>query len=86
MDNTPANPAFDLGSFVPDERMEPLAASTVPRRLPDDKFQFDSTAKSIWEEFRDVLKDVPQAELDKLPIDGAERHDFYIYGDRKAES
>lgn len=36
--------------------------------------------KPIWEEFAHVLDQVPPEELAKLPSDGADKHDFYIYG------
>jgi hypothetical protein len=28
-------------------------------------------------------KDIPQEELDKLPVDGAHNHDHYLYGSPK---
>jgi hypothetical protein len=31
----------------------------------------------------DLLKDVPQEVLDRLPTDGAAQHDHYIYGTPK---
>jgi Arc/MetJ-type ribon-helix-helix transcriptional regulator len=36
--------------------------------------------KPIWEEILELTADVPDEEFDKLPVDGAEQHDHYIYG------
>ena len=37
-------------------------------------------AKPIWEEIVELMKDVPQEELDNLPPDGSENLDHYLYG------
>jgi Arc/MetJ-type ribon-helix-helix transcriptional regulator len=39
-----------------------------------------SAYKPIWEEILELTADIPDAEFDKLPVDGAEQHDHYIYG------
>jgi hypothetical protein len=39
--------------------------------------------KPLWEIADDLLKDVPQEVLDRLPTDGAVQHDHYIYGTPK---
>ncbi len=39
--------------------------------------------KPIWEQFVDAFKDVPEEELNCLPVDGAAQHDHYIYGSPK---
>ncbi len=41
------------------------------------------TMKPLWEVAADLLKDVPQEVLDRLPTDGAAQHDHYIYGTPK---
>ena len=41
------------------------------------------TGKSIWQLAEDFIQDLPASELAKLPIDGAEQHDHYIYGTPK---
>jgi len=41
------------------------------------------SARPIWEVFGEVMADLPEEELAKLPPDGAEQHDHYIYGARK---
>ncbi len=39
--------------------------------------------KPLWEIADDLLKDVPQEVLDRLPTDGAAQHDHYLYGTPK---
>jgi hypothetical protein len=39
--------------------------------------------KHLGEIAADLLKDVPEDELARLPVDGAEQHDHYIYGTPK---
>jgi len=39
-----------------------------------------------WEVIQDIMKDVPDEELEKLPKDGAAEIDHYIYGTPKRYS
>lgn len=39
-----------------------------------------TTERSIWEEIRDIVKDVPDEVWDQMPSDGSEQHDHYLYG------
>ena len=41
------------------------------------------TVKPLWEIAANLLQDVPQEVLDRLPTDGAAQHDHYIYGTPK---
>lgn len=36
--------------------------------------------KPIWEVFEEITASIPEEEWAKLPTDGAEQHDHYIYG------
>jgi len=36
--------------------------------------------KRIWEVAEELRKSIPDEEWAKLPVDGAEQHDHYIYG------
>jgi hypothetical protein len=51
--------------------------------LPEGEIPYDYSAKPIWEEIDELIRGVPPEELDKLPVDGAEQHDHYIYGTPK---
>ena len=39
--------------------------------------------KPIWEEIEEITAGIPDEEWLKLPADGAEQHDHYIYGTPK---
>lgn len=39
--------------------------------------------KPIWERILERTAAIPDEEWDKLPVDGAEQHDHYIYGTPK---
>jgi Arc/MetJ-type ribon-helix-helix transcriptional regulator len=39
--------------------------------------------KPIWEEIEEITAGIPDEEFLKLPVDGAEQHDHYIYGTPK---
>jgi hypothetical protein len=42
--------------------------------------------KPIWEIIDQIISDVPEAVLNSLPTDGAERHDHYLHGTREKET
>ena len=42
--------------------------------------------KPYWEVIQDIMQDVPDEELEKLPKDGAAEIDHYIYGTPKRYS
>ena len=42
--------------------------------------------KPIWERILERSAAIPDEEWDKLPVDGAEQHDHYIYGTPKRPS
>jgi hypothetical protein len=40
-------------------------------------------AKSLWDSIQDIVKDVPDEVWERLPTDGSEQHDHYLYGSPK---
>jgi len=56
---------------------EKAAANAEPTALP---------RKPIWERILERSAAIPDEEWDKLPVDGAEQHDHYIYGTPKRPS
>ncbi len=72
------------GQFAVDGTLQRILTVETTRILPGGEVPFVAEAKPIWEEFAEALADVPEVELAKLPHDGAERLDAYIYG--RAES
>ena len=50
-----------------------------------DESRPDGGDKSIWDAIDDIMRRVPEEVLERLPVDGAEQHDHYLYGSpRKA--
>jgi len=64
----PATPAW--------ERANHPCVRTAPKR----PMTQDRVRKPIWEIADELMADVPAAEFDKLPRDGAENHDKHLYG------
>jgi hypothetical protein len=73
------------GQFNSEAVLQRIVEVSTIELLPAGVETFDASAKPIWEQFAEVLAEVPESELAKLPTDGAERHDFYIYGNGSAE-
>jgi Arc/MetJ-type ribon-helix-helix transcriptional regulator len=72
----PPSPA-ELDEIVPDSRNgeQDWSSPGKPADHPD--------RKPIWERLDELRKSVPAEEWDKLPVDGAEQLDHYIYGSPK---
>ena len=45
--------------------------------------QKSQPAKTLWDAIQDIVKDVPDDVWEKLPTDGSEQHDHYLYGSPK---
>jgi hypothetical protein len=84
--------ARETGKAIPallDEALEELKAHVRQHAVNGESHGRDAdhaallpheTAKPIWEQFIEAFKDVPDEELERLPVDGAAQHDHYIYG------
>ena len=69
------------------------AASLLVQRLRQEQTQAEQPSasqaepapehKPIWEEFAEIAASIPDDEWAKLPGNGAEQHDHYIYGTPK---
>ena len=57
---------------------ERVASSRSPRTPPT-----DSQVRRIGEMIDEMMKDIPEEALAKMPVDGSEQHDHYIYGTPK---
>ncbi|MEN3330752.1 MAG: hypothetical protein V7641_117 [Blastocatellia bacterium] len=53
---------------------------------PEELVRRKQTDKPVWEMVLEIMKDVPEKEIDELPTDGSEEHDHYIYGTPKKNS
>jgi Arc/MetJ-type ribon-helix-helix transcriptional regulator len=61
--------------------LERLIKEQVELRPPE-AFQTsaDPTDQPIWKRILERSAAIPDEEWDKLPVDGAEQHDHYLYG------
>jgi Arc/MetJ-type ribon-helix-helix transcriptional regulator len=80
--------AVQSGQFASaDEMIDTLvrqyAQQTEERPQPAGQEAPAAAHKPIWEEILELTADVADEEFDKLPVDGAEQHDHYIYGTPK---
>lgn len=71
------------GQFGTDGLVRKVTEVTEVSLLSNGERPFDSSAKPIWEVFEEILADVPDEQFARLPVDGADRHDFYIHGSRE---
>ena len=60
-----------------EEVSQPPVQQEVPAVLAD---------KPIWERILERSAAIPEEEWNKLPVDGAEQHDHYVYGTPKRPS
>lgn len=77
LDSMPLTPE-QIASLPHDGAENPGANQTIDKAA--------KTGKSIWQIAEDFVKDLPETELAKLPADGAQQHDHYIYGTPKIDS
>jgi len=85
--------AVHSGHFVSVDDAMAKAATLLLQRLNQEQNQAKQPAaspaeavprhKPIWEVAADIRNSVPAEEWAKLPSDGAEQHDHYIYGTPK---
>jgi Arc/MetJ-type ribon-helix-helix transcriptional regulator len=86
--------AVHSGRFASLDEAMTEAASLLVQRLNQEQAQATAAAshtdadavrprKPIWERILDRSAAIPDEEWDKVPVDGAEQHDHYIYGTPK---
>jgi Arc/MetJ-type ribon-helix-helix transcriptional regulator len=56
------------------------AVRLLLRRVPGEAEPTSPSHKPIWEVFEEITASIPEEEWARLPADGAEQHDHYIYG------
>ena len=80
--------AIDQVKALPDDEQDRLARLLLDAAETAHKANGEGAVEQrrIWEVIPEMMKDVPEEELDKLPTDGAAEHDHYIYGTPKKYS
>jgi hypothetical protein len=61
-------------------KLQKISEITSLAFLPHGEIPIDESVKPIWQVFEEIMNDVPIEEVNKLPVDAAENHDYYIYG------
>ena len=67
------------------EACRPEDATQEPSDASSDGQQTVEQTKTIWSLFEEIWGDLTEEEVRSLPTDGAEQHDYYIYGLPKRE-
>lgn len=68
---------------LPPEKQQ-LVLSLVEEMLSKEEVAQDRVAvRPLWEIAEEISSQVPLEEWEKLPADGAEQHDHYLYGSPK---
>ena len=67
---------------LPDNKQQEVLA-LVDEMLKEDERQPRRNVRPIWEIITELSAQVPMEEWEKLPSDGAEQHDHYLYGSPK---
>lgn len=58
-------------------------SASIPRAASVTRTETVPADKPLWEQILEMTAEVPDEEWAKLPTDGAEQHDHYIYGTPK---
>lgn len=68
------------GVFKGTGMLQRILEATKVTLLPTGQLEYTEGVKPIWEVFEEIMKEVPDEELRKLPPDGSFNHDHYLYG------
>jgi Arc/MetJ-type ribon-helix-helix transcriptional regulator len=64
-------------------KQEQTRQNAAPASAPTDRPAASPNRKPLWERAAELRKSIPEEEWAKLPADGAEQLDHYIYGSPK---
>ena len=78
--------ALDRVQALPEDDQDRVARLMLNAAEAVHKANGEGEQMPFWERAVELMKDVPDEELDKLPTDGAAEHDHYIYGTPKRYS
>ena len=73
------------GRFSPGGKIRKITQVDSVSLLSGEKTSLDPPGRSIFDIIDEIIKDLPEEELRKLPRDGSINHDHYIYGLPKRE-
>ena len=70
---------------LPDEKQQEVLA-LVEEMLKQRQVPQPRESRPIWEIITELSSEIPMEEWAKLPTDGAEQHDHYLYGSPKRDN
>jgi hypothetical protein len=68
---------------LPDEKQQEVLVLIDEMLRKEQKPDASETVRPIWEIIAELSAEIPLEEWAKLPTDGAEQHDHYLYGSPK---
>jgi hypothetical protein len=68
---------------LPDEKQQEVLALIDDMLRKEQKTEAGEPVRPIWEIIAELSAEIPLEEWAKLPTDGAEQHDHYLYGSPK---
>lgn len=68
---------------LPDERQREILALVSEMLQKEQEPLSLKNSRPIWEIIAEISAEIPMEEWAKLPTDGAEQHDHYLYGSPK---
>ena len=68
---------------LPDNKQQEVLALVDEMLKEDQRSPPPENVRPIWEIITELSAQVPMEEWEKLPSDGAEQHDHYLYGSPK---
>jgi hypothetical protein len=68
---------------LPPEKQQRVLSMVEEMLYEKDEAQDGVAVRPLWEIAEEISSQVPLEEWEKLPADGAEQHDHYLYGSPK---
>ena len=68
---------------LPEEQQERVLSLVEEMLKEKNGEQVRVSARPLWEIVEEISSQIPIEEWEKLPTDGAEQHDHYLYGSPK---
>jgi hypothetical protein len=71
---------------LPPEKQQRVLSMVEEMLSEKESAQASVAARPLWEVAEEISSQVPLEEWEKLPADGAEQHDHYLYGSPKRDN
>lgn len=68
---------------LPPEKQQRVLSMVEEMLLEKEAAESGVPVRPLWETVQEISSQVPLEEWEKLPADGAEQHDHYLYGSPK---